>query len=797
MKKIILSFILLTLFFPISFITFAQESFIVQDIQIRGLKRIKKETVYEHIPIKVGQTISLGDSTRIINALYKTGFFDDIQVLQEKQNLIIQVLERPTIASIKIKGNKDVSKEQLKKTLQQLGLQKGQIFDNSMLDRVKQALKSQYISKGKYNIKIDTTLKTLSDNRVNVEVLIDEGAHNKIRQIRIIGNKAFGERTLISQMYISTPGLLTFFTSKDKYTKEKMDASLEALKLYYYNHGYARFRVESSQVSLKPGTSDIYITIKIHEGDVYKISGYQFSGYTVLPEASLKEMVDFKAGDIFSQEKIMNTVTKLYDLLANKGYSFSSIEVKPEYYDEKRLVSIIFFIQPGRPIYVRRINIQGNHKTNDDVIRRALRQPEGELLASNKILESQRQLRLLTYIEDVKFDQQPVDHTNNQVDLNLTVSETRSAEISAGIGIGTNGPEFNAGVNQPNLFGTGSMGGIYGRWNSWGKMVSVNYFNPYYTHSGIGRGFRFYFEQQNPGGKFLGFNINATPFTTDRFGLAVNYNFPLSDTHSFQAGIGYEFLKITSLGRDSFTNRPSTQIDETTGFAKRFGRVFPQVRLTTGWTNSHFDRLPFPIEGWHMEVEGSVALPGGPKGLTYYKVGTHAKGYYPLLLGFLVSVEGGVHYGDGFGHTSVLPFYENFYAGGIGSTGQVRGFDTASLGPKDSNNVPFGGNFAVHSSVGLILPKPISGEAFRTTLFVDAGNVYNTKRNNPLTGHSPGHIRLSTGIAVEWRTPFGLIVFSLAKPLNKITVKNPTNNELIKRLSDSSEFFQFTMSHGF
>jgi len=778
--------LVILLMITLSNITFG---FIVQDIRVIGLKKILKSTVLDSIDdvIKINERYETSMSKAVIKELYRTEFFDEISVSRSGKKLIIRVKERPTIANIRIIGQKIIPKDQIKTILRNLGLYKGEMFDTSSLEKINQFLKSAYVSRGKYGAKIDTKIKALSQNRVDITVKIDEGAANVVNDIRFIGNHSIRSIILIDKMALSTSGFTTIFSDKDKYTKEKLDASLVAINNYYKDKGFINFKVTSSQVTIIPGTAKVIITIKVSEGDIFRIKGYSFSGNMIVPRATLESKVKIKPGEVFSQAKVLQTVNGINNLLSDQGYTYSTVDIQPNVNKKTKEVFINFFVKPGRPIYVRHIIFSGNHKTADYVLRRAFRQLEGSRLSISKVQESLRQLRLLTYITNAQLEQQQVPGVNNQVDLHIPVTEGQIAEIKASAGYGTLGIEFRAGVNNYNLFGTGNSGGINFKRDAWGDSYSINYFNPYYTDSGIGRGFDLYYHNHKPGKNFGSINkLKVSPFTSDKFGGAMNYIVPISDTHSLNFGLGYEYLEIKRISK---SGTPSTQLQ---AFIDTSGKKFHNVRLTAGWQKSSYDQLPFPTSGSKHVIDGLLAIPIMQKGLPlskggspYYKVGYTGKFYQPLIKGFIFNLFGGVKFGNSFGKSSVLPFYENYYAGGLGMQGQVRGFRSASLGPRDSLNVPLGGNLLVQASAGLILPAPFSGETIRTTIFFDAGNVYQTAGANPLNGVVNSYkIRYSVGVGFEWRTPIGPINFSVAFALNKAK-------------GDNIEIPGFSIYHGF
>ena len=454
--------------------------------------------------------------------------------------------------------------------------------------------------------------------------------------------------------------------------------------------------------------------------------------------------------------------------LGDIGYGFPAINAEPRVDENNKTVFITFVIEPGRHVYVRRINFHGNTKTADYVLRNVIRQDEGALLSLHNIKESERQLRLLGYLKNVDVKTTPVPGTNNQVDLDVEIEEAPSAEATASVGYGTTGPQFNAAFNQHNFMGTGRSVGVGFNASYWGKDYSFNYYNPFYTKTGVGRGVNLYYQTVDP--KRL---KDISAYSADRFGGDVNYNILLSEYSSMQLGYGYRDLRIKSPG----------YVWQYRNFVSLHGHDFHEIRLSTGWNRNTYDQMPYPTKGWNQQAGAMVVLPASSKTLTYYKASYSTRFYQPLFSGFIFSLMGNVGYGNTFNKEG-LPFYENYYAGGIAYPGQVRGYYTDSLGPKDFYGNALGANLLLSGSAGLILPYPLSRDTVRTTLFADAGNVFAKRIPSYLTGPDAGPLRYSAGIAVEWRSPFGPLTFSVAKALNK-------------QPYDSTQFFQFSMSSGF
>lgn len=745
----------------------ATDSFIVRDIKITGLQRVKMGTVLNYLPVQVGEEVGPSSTPQIIRALYDTGFFQSVVLERQGNTLIVQVVERATIGSISVTGNKEIPDDKMKEILKELGLVKGRVFQRAALERLEKELKQAYNARGKYNARIESTVSSLTENRVAIHVVISEGRVSRIKEIKIIGHHDFSESELKAEMVLSQSSMFTYFSKKDQYAKASMDASLESLRSFYLDRGYLKFRIISSQVLLTPDKKDVFINIHIHEGPQYRFSGYAITGKPILPKAKIDALVQVKAGNVFSRKEVTETISAIGLALGDVGYGFPAINAEPKVDEKTKTVFVTFVIDPGRHVYVRRIQFHGNTKTADYVLRNMIRQDEGALLSLHNIKESERQLRLLNYLKDINVKTTPVPGANNQVDLDVDVAETPSAEASASAGYGSTGPQANIAINQYNFLGTGRTVGFGFNWSYWGQSYSANYYNPFYTNTGVGRGFDFYYETVDPK------KLDVSAYNSDRFGGDVNYSILLGEKSSLQLGYGFQGLSINNVG----------VVQQIQNFVNIYGRDFNQIRLTGGWNRNSFDQMPYPNRGLNQEAGLLVALPATTASFTYYKAAYKARYYQPLPRGFIFTVMGNVGYGNTFNQDG-LPFYENYFAGGIAQPGQVRGYDNYSLGPHDSSGRAIGANLLINGSMGAVLPYPLSRENIRTSVFVDAGNVYIRGTPLLLSGTGEGPMRFSTGIAVDWRSPFGPLVFSVAKALN------PTPTDFL-------QIFQFTVSSGF
>lgn len=747
--------------------TLAADSFVVRGIKVTGLQRVSTGTVLNYIPVQVGEEIGANATSQIIRTLYETGFFQSVSLERQGNILIVNVVERATIGSISVVGNKEIPSDKMKAFLKEMGLVKGRVFQKSSLERLEKELKQAYTARGKYNSRIETQVSSLTDNRVGITITVSEGRVSRIKEIKIIGNHDYTSNELLPEFALTTSNLFTYFTKKDQYSKAGMDASLEALRSYYLDRGYLKFTIVSSQVLLSPDRKDVYINIHVDEGPQYHFAGYSVVGRTVLSKEKIDSLVQVKKGDVFSRKKVTETISAIGLALGDVGYGFPAINAEPRIDENTQTVFITFVVEPGRHVYVRRINFHGNTKTADFVLRNIIRQDEGGLLSLHNIKESERQLRLVGYLKNIDVKTNPVAGTNNQVDLDVQVEEAPSAEASASIGYGTNGYQFNTSVNQHNFMGTGrSMGASFNA-SQWGQDYSANYYNPFYTDTGIGRGGSIYYSHIDPD------NINVSNYSSNRYGGDISYNFPLGEASSFQLGYGYQDVDIQSVGA----------VIPIQNFVALYGRHFQEVRLTSGWSRNSYDQMPYPTRGFNQQAIAVAALPATSDSLTYYKSSYQAHLFYPLTRGWIFSVLGNIGYGNTFGNNG-LPFFENYYAGGTAQPGQVRGYDINSLGPLDNMGNSMGANFLVNGSAGLILPYPLSRDNIRTTIFADAGNVFSNGTPDALRGTPAGPIRYSAGVSLEWRSPFGPLAFSLAKALNP-------------QPFDQTQYFQFALSSGF
>lgn len=749
--------------------------FVIQKIQVEGLQRISKGTVYTYLPVKVGDTLTTAESNKIIESLYSTDFFSNVVLSREGNTLIIDVKELPVIGAIHISGNKLIPTKKLTSVLKSQGFSEGQVYNRALVKEIKQSLQDQYYARGKYNARVTVKITGESRNRVGIDINISEGLVAKIRSINIVGNHVFSESDLLDQLTISTPGWFTWFTGTDEYSSAKMQASLAALEAYYMDRGYIEFKVNSVQVAITPDRKSVYITLNVHEGPKFTFSGYHLTGKFILPRSQLQKLVMIKKGDTFSRQIVIDSDKAISNALGNVGYAFAEIKATPEIDQKHRTVFLTLEVIPNGKYYVDQIHFYGNNSVNDMVLRRAMRQMEGGVWNTENVEQSKWQMQQLPYLKDVQMSTEKVPGKNDQVDVNYKVTEKTSANFTASIGYSQlDGIILSAGIMEHDFLGTGKTVGFNFQRSRGYQSYSVNYINPYYTMSGISRSINLYLTKMNPG------DVNLTDgYSVSQSGFNVNYTIPISESlyRENDISLGYG-LENTVL---DLSNSPPSQVSS---FVNQHGRHFLTTNLTAGWVSNGFDRIIFPTTGFTQSVNAVLAAPMTHKSIGYYTVGYKAQWYRPVSENhhFILNLKGESDYGNSYMRAAQMPFYSNFYSGGIDS---VRGYEGNTLGPKDSQGNPIGGNLSVLGSIGLIFPSPIAPNNLRTTAFVDAGNVFSSYGKTVGFGFNKfNKLRYSAGIELDWLTPLGTINLSLAKALNS-------------KHGDDTEPFQFSIGKSF
>jgi len=756
---------------------FAAERFVIEDIRVQGLRRLSPGTVFNALPVKIGDEFDEGRSGDAIRALFKTGLFRDVRIERDGDVLIVIVSERETLSQISITGNKDIKTEDLLTALKPIGFAEGEVFDRSVLDRVEQELRRQYFSQGKYGVEIKSLVESLGGNRVAVGITIKEGRAARIKSINVVGNKAYTDHDLVKQFELTTPTLISFFTKSDQYSKQKLAGDLEGLRSYYLDRGYINFSIDSTQVAITPDKSEVYITINVTEGDRYTLASVKLAGDLIIPADDLFPLVATKRGDIFSRKAVTQTSTNLSDRLGDEGYAFANVNPVPEIDNAGKTVALTYFIDPGKRAYVRRINFAGNTKTRDEVLRREMRQLEGGWFSTSKVNRSKARLQKLGYFEEVNVETPAVPDTPDQVDTNFAVTERPSGNLLFGLGFSqTQGLILNASVVQDNFLGSGNRVNFAFNNSEVNRVFALGYTNPYFTVDGISQGFDLSYRETDAA------RGNITRYNSKVANAGVQFGIPVSEFNFLNLGMSYERTKIDGTncppnvdpGRTVTAQQICDFIDPINGN----GDAFDEIRLTGSFAYDTRNKALLPDRGAFQRFRTQVSVPG-PE-LQYYKVDYDTRWFYPLTEDYVLALQGQVGYGDGYGDTDTLPFFENFYAGGPRT---VRGYKENTLGPKDKTpqRRALGGNFLLVGNADVILPVPFLQDlkSVRVTAFVDAGNVYGQRESIDL-----GKLRYSAGISGLWVSPFGVLTVSVAQPFND-------------QPGDDTQPFQFTFGTNF
>ena len=736
----------------------AFEPFQVLDIRVEGLQRISAGTVFNYLPIKVGQTVDSQDSVNAIKALFKSGFFKDVSLERDGSVLVVFVRERAAISSIDIEGNKDLDTEELLEGLKQIGLAEGRVFDRSLLEKVERELRRQYFSRGKYAVTIDTTVTPLDRNRVGILITVAEGRAARIKQINIIGNHKYDDKELLDEFSLTTPSLFSTFSKSDQYSKQGLSADLEIMRTFYLDRGYLKFNINSTQVSITPDKKDIYITINVSEGSQYKIREVTLNGDLVVPAEELFPLININPDDVFSRKQVTGSVDRISSLLGNQGYAFANVNTTPEMDDEANEVNLGFFVDPGKRVYVRRLNIAGNIGSRDEVLRRESRQMEGGWYSTEQVERTRTRINRLGFFEDVNVETPTVPGTTDQLDVNYSVKETSSGSVTAGAGFSqSSGVLFNASVQQQNFLGSGKQVGFTFDNSAINTVYRFSYTNPFWTVDGVSRGFSLGYRKTDAD------EANLSDYSTDTRNVSVNFGIPINEYDTIAFSAGYQGLDLKA------NSSSPTQV---TDFIDQHGDSFDDLVLSGGWSHDSRNRILFTDTGGLQRVSLETTAPGS--GLEYYKLTYVQQRFVPLTRDFTLALKGNLGYGDGFGEFEELPFFENFFAGGVRS---VRGFEDNTLGPRDSDDDPIGGSFLMVFNAEVIFPIPFVEESngLRLSIFFDAGNVF-----EDYNSFDSGDLRYSVGLAGLWVSPLGPISASFGFPLNAES-------------DDDEQKFQFTV----
>jgi outer membrane protein insertion porin family len=776
--------------------------FTVGDIRLEGLQRVSEGTVYNYLPVNIGDDLGPQRLREALKALYATGFFRDVEIRRDGSTLVIAVRERPSIESFELKGNKDIKTEELTKSLRNVGLATGKTFDRSVLEDVKQYLTDQYYSRGKYGVRINATVEDQADNRVRIKIDIKEGSRAKIRQISIVGNTSFEEKAILSTLELKTPQWNSWYKQNDRYSRESLQGDLEKVKSWYQDRGYANFQVESAQVAIAPEKDDMFITVNVSEGEVYKISEAKLAGNTIVPEAEMRKLILVQPGQIYSQRLIAATQELLQNRLGEEGFAFAKVDPVPRLDDATKQVSMTFLVDPGKRVYVRHIEFAGITRTNDLVLRREMRQLEGAWLSNLALERSKQRMQQLSYIEKVEFEKNKVDGSDDLVDVKYTIKEGPSAQLSGGIGYSASYSfMLNGSYADSNFLGTGKRVAVELNTGRYSKVYSFSSTNPYTSIDNLSRTVSLRYSDVTQ------FVSASSDFSSKTLALGLEYGYPITEFQGLRVGATLQNAQLLTTSSGSAlqarewvqsNGRPyaSSAVDQQGGIFEFYGTKFTTIEMTAGWYLNSLNRGLFADRGMRQSVSVSSSVPGSS---VQYWVGNYdLVQYVPIYHRWVGALQLRGAYGDSFGGTTALPPFRQFYAGGPDT---VRGYRESRLGPKDNYGNPYGGNMMVMGRAELILPMPEKWQtSARVSLFYDIGNVFSTSNNTkfygvdgvtPVTyGFKYANLRRSTGLAVQWLAPLGIFRFSYALPLNA----SEGNNVLYQ---DEKEQFQFSVGQAF
>ncbi|HRQ65265.1 MAG TPA: outer membrane protein assembly factor BamA [Xanthomonadaceae bacterium] len=732
----------------------AMDPFVVEDIRIDGNERISAGTVFTYLPIERGDRIDRTRAAEAVRALYRTGFFSDVSLERQGNILVIKVLERPSISKITLTGNKDLKTEDLMRGLGDIGLAEGETFDRLALDRVTQELTRQYNNRGKYNVSIRPQVRDLERNRVEITITISEGKASKIKHINIVGNTVFDDKELRRQFELDTTNWLSWYRRDDQYSREKLTGDLESLSAFYLDRGYVDFNVESTQVSISSDRREMYVVVNVREGEVYQFGDIRLTGDLVLPEEDLRMLLIPKTGETFSRRQTEITAESISIVLANIGYAFAEVLPIPEIDRDNRKVNMTFLVEPGKRVYVRRINFRGNHRTEDEVLRREMRQFEGAWYSQAAVDRSKVRLQRTGFFSKVDIETPRVPGSEDQIDVDITVEERQSGQFQIGIGYSqVSGTLLSFSISQSNFLGTGNRMSLTAQTNRFVKRIDAFYLDPYFTDDGVSLGYSLTYRELDQAQR------NIAAFTSDVIEFKTLFGIPITetDTVNFFLGIDSNFIRA----QRGFA--PDVIVD----YLDRVGRfTFKSWRAEASWARDTRNRFFNPTRGGLQRIALEATLPGST--VEYYRLNYQFARYFPLTrnLTFLTSVE--IGYGDGYGNSDELPFFENFLAGGVRS---VRGFEDNTLGPQAATTFqgeeflqPIGGAFLTTGTAELIFPTPFGGasETTRFSVFLDVGNVY-----TDFNSWEASELRASTGLSFQWQAPVGPIIINLVKPIRK------------------------------
>jgi outer membrane protein insertion porin family len=771
-SKLALFISLLTL----SIAAFAIEPFIIKDIKIEGLQRTEPGTVFNYLPVQVGDTMTEDKASEAIKSLYRTGFFKDVRVESDQNILLITVQERPSIADIQFSGNKAFQSDKLKEGMKGIGLVEGQIYDKSKLEFAEQEIKKQYLAQGKYTATVKTSASPLERNRVAIRFDIEEGIVSRIKEINVVGNQIYKTSDITAQFQLQTTNWLSWWYKDDQYSKQKLTADLETLKSFYMNRGYLEFSVDSTQVSITPDKDDVYITINISEGPKYKVSDVKLAGdLQQVPESELQSLIKIKKDDIFNREKVTESTKGMNARLGNDGFAFSNVNAIPEINKEEHTASFTFFVDPGRKVYVRRIDIEGNQRTRDDVIRREFRQVESGWYAADKIDRSKVRLTRTQFFSDVNIETPAVPGSTDQVDLKVKVTERNTGSIMFGAGLSSSeGIIGSFNVTQANFLGTGDRVAAQVNTGRVNKTYSLSVTKPFYTPEGISLSYDIYRRDVNTS------SLNVVTYNTSSYGAGIRFTVPLSEKNAISYGLTLDSTEVSNLVVGTSPTRYIQYCSDVTGATNSTGCSMTSLVASLGWSRDSRDNILMPKNGEFSRVSGEISAPG--LDIQMYKLTLQETWYKGLNKNFTVMLNGQFGYANSYGGKE-FPFFKNFYVGGVNT---VRGYRQGALGAYQTgtgsnDNIFLGGNKQIIANAELFMPVPFlkNNDQFRLSAFVDAGNVYGHDESINLSD-----LRYSAGMGLMWVSPFGPLKLVYAKPFNN-------------QITDKTESIQFQMGQQF
>jgi outer membrane protein insertion porin family len=781
----------------------AFDPFTISDIRVDGLERISTGTVLTYLPVERGDQIDQARAANAMRALFKTGFFNDVTISRDGQILVIKVIERPAISKVTLVGNKDIKEPDLRKALSGIGLSEGEVYNRLIIDKVEQELTKQYYNRGKYNVSVKSSVKSLDRNRVEVTLTIAEGKASKIRHINVVGNKRFTDEEILEGFESRTSNWLSWYRRDDQYSKEKVQGDLEKLRAFYLDRGYVDFAIDSTQVSISPDKRNIYITANVTEGEVYKIRDTKLTGTFIVGQDALQSLVFLSPGDTFSRRRLEQTTEAIKAVLSNVGYAFADVQFVPEIDKKKREVGITFFVDPGKRVYVRRITFAGNAKTQDEVIRREMRVFEGGWFSQAAVDRSKIRLQRLGFFQDVKVETPKVAGSDDQIDIEVTLEERQSGNFQFGFGYSALSKfVVNTSLQQENFLGRGNRVGIALTNNAFSQRFDFSYFNPYWTDEGVSRGFNLSFTESD-----FGDTGTVAPFFNGRVEFSNVYSIPITETDRINLQIGVDQNKIRPIRQltgDPITGAIAGYVDSSPlsyfDYVRNNGgnlgcptlaeanasvanpdpafyafckAKYQALRAQIGWARDTRNRFFIPTDGYYARLGAELTLPGSD--LRYYKASGQFQKFFPLPRSFVFVSNSEFGYGDGYGKTTGLPFFENFFNGGVRS---VRGYEDNSLGPlarfeRDptpddpsttiEGEFSVGGSFSVNQTFELLFPTPFAKdkESVRIAAFFDAGQVY-----EDLDAFERSDLRYSAGLSVQWQSPIAPIIINWAYPIN-------------------------------